>query len=235
MSVLGYQDIVDGPLAQYLDLSQKIGGDVAIHAAAVQRAFAAQLAYVSLAAASSRPADSRQQELLKPTSEQIATIQEFREKNRVSPFFNHLSAISESIPALGWVCVAPTPGPHVKEMNDAGQFYTNRVLKDWKDKDAKHVEWARSWCQTLSELQKYVRQHHTTGLVWSGKSDTTTGATGAGAPPPPPPGGMPPPPPPMALPPVGDLSLGNDERSALFSQINQGEDITKSELRVYSL
>lgn len=109
-------------------------------------------------------------------------------------------------------------------MNDAGQFYTNRVLKDWKDKDATHVEWARAWIQTLTELQKYIRQHHTTGLVWSGKS-----AVGGGAPPPPPPGGMPPPPP--MLPPLGDLSLAGgaaDDRSALFSQLNQGEDITKS-------
>ena len=47
-------------------------------------------------------------------------------------YFNHLSAISESIPALGWVTVSPAPSPFVKEMNDAGQFYTNRVLKDWK-------------------------------------------------------------------------------------------------------
>ena len=29
----------------------------------------------------------------------------------------------------GWVAVAPAPSPYVKEMNDAGQFYTNRVLK----------------------------------------------------------------------------------------------------------
>lgn len=25
------------------------------------------------------------------------------------------------------------PGPYVKEMNDAAMFYTNRVLKDYKD------------------------------------------------------------------------------------------------------
>lgn len=25
------------------------------------------------------------------------------------------------------------PGPYVKEMNDAATFYTNRVLKDYKD------------------------------------------------------------------------------------------------------
>ena len=29
---------------------------------------------------------------------------------------------------------SPTPGPFVKEMADAGTFYTNRVLKDWREK-----------------------------------------------------------------------------------------------------
>lgn len=225
MSVYGFQDILSGPLAQYLQLSTKIGGDVAKQADLVNKAFNAQLAYVTLASTSSRPADAKIQELLKPTSDQIAAIQDFREKNRVSPFFNHLSAISESIPALGWVCVAPTPGPHVKEMNDAGQFYTNRVLKDWKEKDAKHVEWARAWVQTLTDLQQYIKQYHTTGLVWSGKTPVASG----GAPPPPPPV-LPPPPP--VMPALGDLSLGDDDRSALFAQINQGEDITKGLKRV---
>lgn len=108
-------------------------------------------------------------------------------------------------------------------MNDAGQFYTNRVLKDWKEKDSKHVEWARAWVQTLTELQQYIKQYHTTGLVWSGKTEVP--ARAGGAPPPPPPGCPPPPP---VLPPF-DLSLGSDDdRSALFAQINQGEDITKS-------
>lgn len=50
---------------------------------------------------------------------------------------------------------SPAPAPYVKEMNDAGQFYTNRVLKDWKEKDKKHVEWVKAWVQTLSELQVY--------------------------------------------------------------------------------
>ena len=39
--------------------------------------------------------------LLKPISDKISEIQAFREKNRRSEFFNHLSAISESISALG--------------------------------------------------------------------------------------------------------------------------------------
>lgn len=39
--------------------------------------------------------------------------------------FNHLSAISEGIPALAWVTIAPKPAPHVRQMKDAAQFYTN--------------------------------------------------------------------------------------------------------------
>lgn len=70
--------------------------------------------------------------------------------------------------------------------------------------------------QTLTDLQQYVRQHHTTGLVW-GKLGSIPNVPN-----------VPPPPPPSM--PIGDIApMVNDERSALFAQINQGENITKSE------
>ncbi|EZA47835.1 Adenylyl cyclase-associated protein [Ooceraea biroi] len=223
MSVAGYEDLLAGPVREYLQLSQKIGGDVATHSKLVEKAFQIQLQFVQTAA--SRPAPANQSEqvsLLAPMSMQIQQIQDFREKNRGSPFFNHLSAISESIPALGWVAVSPTPAPYVKEMNDAGQFYTNRVLKDWKEKDKIHVDWCKAWVQTLTDLQQYVRQHHTTGLTWAGKAGTAA------------PAGIPPPPPPSM--PMGDIApiAANDDRSALFAQINQGEGITKNLKKVTS-
>ncbi|KAH8411859.1 hypothetical protein KR222_000157, partial [Zaprionus bogoriensis] len=226
MSVAGFEDILAGPLSEYLALSSKIGGDVAQHAQFVKAAFDAQLKYVTLATQIAQPAQAKQMELLQPTSTQISAIQDYREKHRTSAYFNHLSAISESIPALGWVCTTSMPGPLVKEMNDAGQFYTNRVLKEWKEKDATHVEWARAWVQTLKELQAYIKQHHTTGLVWSGKGAAP--AAGGAAPPPPPPGGLPPPPPPLDLSALKLDSAAGDDRSALFAQINQGADITKN-------
>lgn len=51
-------------------------------------------------------------------------------------------------------------------MSDAAQFYTNRVLKDFKDKESIHTEWAKQWLKTLNELHGYVKQYHTTGLTW---------------------------------------------------------------------
>lgn len=85
------------------------------------------------------------------------------------------------------------------------------------------MDWTKAWVQTLSELQAFVKQYHTTGLVWGGKSTPSVGGA-----PPPPPGGMPPPPSMLDLGDVSPAGPGQD-RSALFAQINQGENITRSE------
>uniref|UniRef100_A0A672L9F9 C-CAP/cofactor C-like domain-containing protein n=1 Tax=Sinocyclocheilus grahami TaxID=75366 RepID=A0A672L9F9_SINGR len=152
----------------------------------------------------------------------IQEVQAFREKNRSSPLFNHLSAVSESVPALGWVAMAPKPGPYVKEMQDAAMFYTNRVLKDYKEKDKMHVEWVSAYVSIWTELQAYIKQHHTTGLSWS-QTGPVASASG-GAPAPPPPG---PPPPPMDLGKSSGGDSGATNHNALFASINKGADITK--------
>lgn len=105
MSVNAYEDIILGSLAQFLELSKKIGDDVATQAEFVKKAFDAQLKYVTMASQSAAPDQNELPKLLQPTSEQITNVQTFREKHRTSKLFNHLSAISESVPALGWVCV----------------------------------------------------------------------------------------------------------------------------------
>ena len=169
-SLAFFDSILSGPLGQFKTASQAIGGDVATLGDLVGSTFDMQKHFLQTVSASKQPKADDLQKLLKPTSEMIGEIKEFRESNRRSEMFNHLSAISESIPALGWVAVSPAPAPYVKEMKDAGQFYTNRVLKDWKEKDNTHAVWVRSWVETLSELQAFVKQFHTTGLVWNPKA-----------------------------------------------------------------
>ena len=147
--------------------------------------------------------------------------------------FNHLSAISEGIPALGWILVSPTPGPHIKDMSDAAQFYSNRVLKEFKEKDPTHAEWVKLWAKVLNDLYSYVRKYHTTGLAWAsqGKRDFSTVSTPAikpvaatsGGPAPPPP---PPPPPPMALN-LNATAEADNSRNELMSSINSlGQGVT---------
>lgn len=218
--------LLRGPVSEYLRNSRAIGQDVEKHAEMVNNALQVQRNFLKMATTHQEPSQSEVSDLLKPISEQIQQIQNFRESNRGSSLFNHLSAVSESIPALGWVAVSQKPGPYVKEMNDAATFYTNRVLKDYKDSDRQHVEWVRSYLSIWTELQNFIKQHHTTGLVWS--------KTGPIAPPTlftPPPSCPPPPPPPPGPPPVfEDQGPQPDGRaaqhSALFAQLNQGEAIT---------
>jgi len=187
---------------------------------------------------SMKPSDDIFGKALEPLSKVIGEIQSFREKNRKSEHFNHLSAISESIGALGWVTVSPAPCTYIKEMNDAGQFYTNRVLKDYKEKDPSklHVNWVQSWIKTINELQAYVKEHHTTGVSWNPRGasfDSSKVSSGGSAPPSAPKGGAPPPPPPPPIPSfdlLADQSASNqdDVLAKLQKELNVGTEITKT-------
>ncbi|KAL1476502.1 hypothetical protein MTO96_018490 [Rhipicephalus appendiculatus] len=110
-SVQGFEALLRGPVQAYLTLSRTIGGDVQTHASMVEKALMTQRQFLGVVAKSRQPDKHGL---------------DFREKNRTSKLFNHLSAISESIAALGWVTVAPAPAPFIKEMSDACQFYTEQ-------------------------------------------------------------------------------------------------------------
>lgn len=131
-SLVAYDDLVSGFLKPFLATSAEIGGDVKAIADLVEQAFQYERSFLLEASRCVKPADM--QAFYGLFSKKIEAVQEVREKNRRSEFFNHLSAISESIGALGWIAVSPAPSPYVKEMNDSAQFYTNRVLKEWREK-----------------------------------------------------------------------------------------------------
>ncbi|KAK4304249.1 hypothetical protein Pmani_013004 [Petrolisthes manimaculis] len=227
--VLAYDDLLSGPFKTFYECSQQIGGDVAAMAKLVQEAFINQRAFLVMASKSQRPLDSELPQVLEPTGKKIQEVIAFRESKRQSPLFNHLSAVSESIPGLSWVAVAPAPAPYVKEMGDSAVFYTNRVLKDYREKNKIHVEWVQHWNGVFRELQEYVKKYHTTGLSWNTRGgnamkNLNDAPPNCGVPPPPPPG-IPPPPPMMKL---ESKAPADDGRSALFASINQGTDITTS-------
>jgi len=238
-SVTAFDDLLNSALKAFVTTSNEIGGDVKTIGNLVEGAFKYQRSFLLEASKCTLPAADVLQGFYAQFTKSIEEITSLRDKNRKSEFFNHLSAISESIGALGWIGVSPAPSPYVKEMSDSAQFYTNRVLKDFKEKDAKHVAWVRQWLQLLSELQAFVKQNHTTGVTWnstkkSGKFDLskvsssgTTAPKSANGPP----SGPPPPP----LPNMSELMAADtnkkpepkNDTDALFSAINRGCDITK--------
>ncbi|NXP50858.1 CAP2 protein, partial [Heliornis fulica] len=209
--VEAFDRLLNGSVAEFLRYSKILEGDVKTHAEMVRAAFQAQRSFLVLASQCQEP-----QEVNIKVSYKINQL-----------YYNHF--IYRKLKHRK----SPKPGPYVKEMNDAATFYTNRVLKDYKHSDARHVDWVKSYLNIWSELQAYIKEHHTTGLTWSKtgpvaspmsmRSVLTSGSCLSSPPPPPPP--------PPGPPPNFDTETVKDEgtasRSALFAQLNQGEAITK--------
>jgi len=228
-SVREYEDLINQFIVPFVDVSGKLGApEVAEQAQLVLQAVNAQKDMLKIAASSKKPSQDVISKLLQPTSQIMAQIVSLRDAKRTSKFFNHLSTVSEGISALGWVVVSPTPGPHVADMRGGSEFYSNRILKDFKGKEQSHVDWVAGFNGFLKELQVFIKKNHTTGLEWNPRGGDASSAqvsssSSGGSAPPPPPG---PPPPPI-------VDSGNTGKpaapdvSGLFAELNKGTDISK--------
>ncbi|KAJ3345442.1 hypothetical protein HDU83_004068 [Entophlyctis luteolus] len=192
-AVAEFDALVASHLALVLTKASAVGGVVQEQGIALSSAFAAQRAFLLLATRAKKPSAADLPTFLKPIQAGIEAVIKVRESARASPLFNHLSVVSEGVLALGWVAVEPAPAPFVGEMKDSATFFANKVIREYKDKDQVHVEFARAFLVLLAELQIYVKKYHTTGVAWnprggdakdleSSVSATPTATTAAPAP-----------------------------------------------------
>ncbi|OCT48126.1 Adenylyl cyclase-associated protein [Cladophialophora carrionii] len=242
-SVEAFDQIIQEDVVAFVKAAEKIGGLVEEQAKAVKEAFEAERTYLLVAAKAKKP-DPQPPELMTELHRHTSNVDEIREANRPSPLFTHLSAVSEGIVALGWI-VEKRPSDFVTDTLGGAQYYGNKILKEYKDKDKSHVEYIQAYYKVFRSLAAYVKEYFPTGLTWNSKDGidalealkqiqsgaaTPKAATTAGGPPPPPP---PPPlpkfdddgPPAPPLPPAGDTSQGGGI-DAVFEQINKGSAIT---------
>ncbi|MBA0843007.1 hypothetical protein Goarm_000234 [Gossypium armourianum] len=151
-------------------------------------------------------------------------------EGRRSDFFNHLKSAGDSLSALAWIaytgkdCGMSMPIAHVEESWQMAEFYNNKVLVEYRNKDQIHVEWAKALKELyLPGLRDYVKSHYPLGPVWS-----ASGKKASSAPPkaPPPGAPAPPPPPPASLfssePSQPSSSNPKQGMSAVFQEISSG-------------
>merc|ERR1712232_1192389 len=96
----------------------------------------------------------------------------------------------------------------------------------YKGKDEDQVNWINALKGFFTSLVAFIKQYHTTGLVWKKGGEAASayvGAAPAAAAPAAPAGGPAPPPPPAA---VAAPARAGADMNALFSQINKGTDIS---------
>ncbi|EXJ77051.1 hypothetical protein A1O3_10209 [Capronia epimyces CBS 606.96] len=238
-SVEAFDKIIEEDLSAFVKAAEKIGGLVEEQAKAADDAFKAERTYLLVATKAKKP-DPQPPELMTELHRYTSAVDEIREANRPSPLFVHLSAVSEGIVALGWI-VEKRPGDFVTDTLGGAQYYGNKILKEYKEKDRTHVEYIQAYYKIFRSLASYVKEYFPTGLTWNNKdgidavealkqvqSGSGT-AKAAGPPPPPPPPPLPkfddddaPAPP---LPPAGGAGQAGD-MSAVFNQLNQGSAVT---------
>ncbi|KAL6943429.1 hypothetical protein ACO0OE_003317 [Hanseniaspora uvarum] len=180
-------------------------------------------------------------EALKPISSKIQEINEFKEFQRSSKYSSYLSSICEGFPVFSWVTTT-TPQGLVDSYKEAAQFWTNRILKEFRESDPVSVEWVKLFLSGFDELKKYIKANQTTGPTYSSKSgipllDALKKVSSSSvAPPvtPPTSAGNPPPPPPPPAPPANVFEIKKDEAksaesgdmTAVFAELSKGENIT---------
>ncbi|KFY08230.1 hypothetical protein V492_06419, partial [Pseudogymnoascus sp. VKM F-4246] len=168
-SVEDFDTLLNTTVKKYVDLSNEIGGPVAAQAARVAKVFQNERTLLLISTLSKKPdsAGSDYMELLKPLQQEIRTVIDVKDANRGSAVSNQLSAVAESIGVIAWVTMDNKPFKHVDESLGSAQYFGNRVLKEFKDKDPKQVQWIQSYYQIFKDLSVYVKETFPHGLTWN--------------------------------------------------------------------
>lgn len=229
-SVTEYENVV-AKMNELLKIAANLPSEVHDITKLMMECVQALRQFIRVAVRAKAPTPADLPVVIKPLQDAIMAVTDFRNhKSRPREHFNHLSTISESIPAFGWVCVAPRPLDYMNEMSGAGDFYSNRVLKDFKETPG-HKEWTIAVRAMYSALKTYVTANHKAGVTWNGNGAPATevaakiyGGKAGPAAPPPPPTACPPPPPPAPACVAAPAAASTTD--ALFAALNKGADIT---------
>lgn len=168
----GFSDATGEALAAYLAASKVLGGPIAKQAEAFAAGFKAEEELLEKVSVTPKPADSAAalQPMLEPIGASMGVAAEIGSSTPPrDPLFNHLTGVGESVGVLGWVAVDSKPVSYIGDMEGAGDFYLNKVLMGAKTADNKAAQqaWVRSVRALYAALKSYVKQYHTTCLLWN--------------------------------------------------------------------
>ncbi|XP_009605961.1 cyclase-associated protein 1 [Nicotiana tabacum] len=231
-SIIAFDDLRSEFLGKVTSAAEKIGGKVLDITKIVEKAFSVQRELLIKIKETKKPDNSGLVEFLKPLNDAIVKATRMTEGR--PDFFNHLKSAADSLSALAWIaytgkdCGLSMPIAHVEEGWQMAEFYNNKILVEFKNKDANHVEWAKALKELyLPGLRDYVKSHYPLGPVWSATGKAAVSAP-SNAPSPSAP--APPAPPPASLfsseSPQASSSRPKQGMAAVFDEINSGKPVT---------
>ncbi|KAI0561228.1 Adenylate cyclase-associated CAP [Gracilaria domingensis] len=163
-----FKKLIAGPLAEFVQSSKAVGGEVEDQAKVFAEAWEAEAEFLGKAIKMPKPTDY--QDMLAPIAAKMgavsAIVEEINPRNSLA---NHCNAVGEYVAALGWVAVEEKATSFVGDMAAAGEFYLHKVKMGAKQcsNPETHRKWAGSIDQLLKGLKLYVKEHHTQRLSWN--------------------------------------------------------------------
>lgn len=81
----------------------------------------------------------------------------------------HIKAIMEMLVCASWVIMTPptTPTSFVKDTIGSSDFWSNKIRKEYKGTDEKHVVFCDTMKKLIVDLSNYVKEYHLSGLMWN--------------------------------------------------------------------
>ncbi|KAL0412493.1 UNVERIFIED_CONTAM: Cyclase-associated protein 1 [Sesamum radiatum] len=225
-SIVAFGDLISHCVNRVVSAAEKIGGHVLDISKIIEKAFRVQKELIVKMKQTQKPDMAGLVEFLKPLHEVTAEASALTEGRR-SDFFHHLKTGADSLSALAWIaytgkdCGMSMPIAHVEESWHTAEFYSNKILVEFKNKDANHVEWVTALKELyIPGLRDYVKSHYPLGPVWS-----PTGKIIAPAPTKAP---TPPSAPPASLlsSETASSSRPKEGMAAVFQEINSGKPVT---------
>ncbi|KAG6481070.1 hypothetical protein ZIOFF_057662 [Zingiber officinale] len=229
-SISAFDDLVSDSLGRVLEAAGKIGGEVLDATKVMEEAFSVLKQLIVKSKRCQNPGVAGTAEFLRPLNNVIAKANSLTEGKR-SEYFNHLKAVADSLTALVWIgytgkdCGMRMPSAHLEESWQMAEFYSNKILVEYKNKEPEHINWAKSMKELyFPGLCDYVKNFYPLGPAWgiavstlpSSSSSTPTSST-PGAPPPP------------KAPIISAETVQSRPRegmSAVFEEINSGKSVT---------
>ncbi|KAL8255325.1 hypothetical protein R6Q59_033546 [Mikania micrantha] len=222
-SIGAFDDLIAEYVGKVSTAAEKIGGQVKDVTNLLKEAFLVQKELILKTKQTQKPDAEGMVEFLRPLNEKL-TEATCMTTGRRSDFPNHLKSTAESLIALAWIaytgrdCGMSMPIGHVEECWQSAEFYNNKVLVEYKNKDSNHVEWAKALKELyVPGLRDYVKSHHPLGPVWSATGVIISASSKSYKP------GAPaaPNPPPASLPSSASSSSGSKQgMAAVFQEIN---------------
>ncbi|XP_072973555.1 cyclase-associated protein 1-like [Typha angustifolia] len=235
-AISAFDELVERFIGRVSAAAGKIGGKVLEATEILEEAFAVEKDLLVKAKQSQKPDLAGLQEFLKPLNGVILKANALTEGRRPD-YFNHLKAAADSLTALAWIaytgkdCGMSLPIGHVEESWQMAEFYNNKILVEYKNKDPDHAEWAKALKELyLPGLRDYVKGFYPLGPVWGsvGSATLSTSASASSTPKALPAKAPAPPPPPSTslFSSEAPSSLPKAGMSAVFQEISSGKPVT---------